>query len=894
MAGEALKTLLQHLKRIALPQGGSGLSDAELLGRWLAARDEAAFEVLVWRHGPMVLRLHRRLLCRAQDIEDAFQATFLALVRKAGSIRRPEAVASWLYRVAYRVALRVRAGAVQRAARETGGLDLLAIASKDCSSEESWRTVLDEEVHRLPARYRATVVLCYLEGRTNEEAAGELGCPVGTIFSRLASARQLLQRRLRRRGLALGTALAAIGLDREAVAAPLASPWVDAALRAGHWTASGKGSAISARVLALTEGVCPIMFLARGNVAAAVVVTLAIVGAGFAAIIYTPSVDGPRDRPQAVAGEPAAPAPEQLKTWYEPASQRDGVLLVFGTEVKHGQKVPSSRLVTMPIGGEARQFQRFHEGDSVEPGQLVAQLDDQLARTAAAKRQAKLLASEAELTASIKVRDEAKLRYETQARLAGPAASDEDIRAAKLTWERYVSEAAAKEEAVTIARLEWQQAQTIVDMHQIRSRGRGIIQAVYRQPGEAVRALEPICKIELGHSSGKPAEGAPGQALRPYQVPTQQAGILLVIGTRLRPGESVPADGLVTITRDGKTVRYRPLGPDDRVEAAQVIAQLDDRLAQREVTIKAARLGVIEADLVASEATRDEAKRRYETQCRLLEAGATTQEDQRAARVVYERYVAEAAAKTALVRVAELEWKEAQAVLAQYQIRSVVGGVIKAVYKQAGEGVKYLDPVFRIEPFEDSRSADGKQERLAAPPLVEPGVLDGLTKVDVKCEVKTSGSKGTKISWVATEGSVVKKGDLLIEFADSKNSKIYAPQAGVVVYKQRPKIATRGDSVAYGQQLLALYDLSHMVVSIQVPAASAQGLTPGLQATVQPDAFPDKKLRAHLKSVARVASPQDGKYQAIVYIDDSVEGLDLKPGMTARVTLLTKAKGKQP
>src|SRR5438445_141951 len=108
MAGGTLNLLMQHLKRVAAPRGGGGLSDAELLGRWLSGRDEAAFEVLVWRHGPMVLRLLQRLLRRAQDIEDAFQATFLALVRRAGSIRRPEAVASWLYKVAYRVALRAR------------------------------------------------------------------------------------------------------------------------------------------------------------------------------------------------------------------------------------------------------------------------------------------------------------------------------------------------------------------------------------------------------------------------------------------------------------------------------------------------------------------------------------------------------------------------------------------------------------------------------------------------------------------------------------------------------------------------------------------------------------------------------------------------------------------
>jgi len=243
-------------------------------------------------------------------------------------------------------------------------------------------------------------------------------------------------------------------------------------------------------------------------------------------------------------------------------------------------------------------------------------------------------------------------------------------------------------------------------MHQIRSRGHGIIRAVYRKPGEAVHALEPICKLEL-RNRPTDAAGASDPAARPYEAPSQQAGLLLFIGTPLRvarlldfsrPGEPAPAERLATITTDGKLERYRWLDVGDRVEAGQVIALLDDRLARREVAIKEAKVTASEADLVASEATRDEAAKRYETQRKLWQQRATSQEDLRGAELTWQRYAAEATAKREAVRVAELEWKEAQAALALYEIRSVVRGVIKAIYKQPGEGVKYLEPVFRIAP----------------------------------------------------------------------------------------------------------------------------------------------------------------------------------------------------
>src|SRR5262249_15386025 len=145
-------------------------SDAQLLGRWTAGRDETAFELLVRRHGPMVLAVCRRVLADPNDADDAFQATFLVLARKAGSVARGEVLAAWLHRVAGRAASRVRADRLRRSGREEGGVEMLPGPPEADPAWAELARVLDEEVARLPARHRAAFVLCCLEGKTGEEA----------------------------------------------------------------------------------------------------------------------------------------------------------------------------------------------------------------------------------------------------------------------------------------------------------------------------------------------------------------------------------------------------------------------------------------------------------------------------------------------------------------------------------------------------------------------------------------------------------------------------------------------------------------------------------------------------------------------------------------------------
>src|SRR5262249_52032068 len=180
LIGEILRLASRH---------GDGLTDGQLLERYAQAGDEAAFETLLWRHGPMVLGVCRRVLGDRHEAEDAFQATFLVLHRKAKSFGAHDPVGNWLYKVAYRIALRAKRNAAQRPVCAGHPFDR---PDPEPSSALVWhdlRPVLDEELNRLPEKYRSPLVLCYLEGKTVVQAAQELGWPSGTVSGRLARAK---------------------------------------------------------------------------------------------------------------------------------------------------------------------------------------------------------------------------------------------------------------------------------------------------------------------------------------------------------------------------------------------------------------------------------------------------------------------------------------------------------------------------------------------------------------------------------------------------------------------------------------------------------------------------------------------------------------------------------
>jgi RNA polymerase sigma factor (sigma-70 family) len=214
-----LNGVIQRLRQIA-GSGAAEATDGQLVGRFLECRDQPAFEALVARHGPMVLGVCRRVLGSGSDADDAFQATFLVFVRKARSIVRRERVGGWLYRIAYRTARKARAAAHRRRTQETPIQDMAHPAADNDVLWRDLRPVLDQELDRLPERYRLPVVLCDLEGRSRDEVARQLAWPDGTLSSRLARARQLLAKRLARRGVLFsGGALAATLAGNGATAA---------------------------------------------------------------------------------------------------------------------------------------------------------------------------------------------------------------------------------------------------------------------------------------------------------------------------------------------------------------------------------------------------------------------------------------------------------------------------------------------------------------------------------------------------------------------------------------------------------------------------------------------------------------------------------------------------
>jgi RNA polymerase sigma factor (sigma-70 family) len=289
MSDRGLRSALDRVLCLAAGPREDTTPDEALLRRFATEGDPEAFAVLVRRHGGMVLGVCRRLLADPNDAEDAFQATFLVLVRRAGAVRRGELLPGWLYGVARRVAGRARAVAQRRAARQRPLPEAAAPAAE--SVDPDLRAVLDEEVARLPEKYRLPVILCYLQDRTNDEAARLLGCPPGTVATRLARARDRLRSRVARRGLGPCAALPA--------SAPLGDALAPAVCRAA--AAFRAGQAPAPAVVGLVKGALHDMTMTRLKAWMAALLALAVTAA--AATL----------RHQAVAQRPPAEPPKEAR-----------------------------------------------------------------------------------------------------------------------------------------------------------------------------------------------------------------------------------------------------------------------------------------------------------------------------------------------------------------------------------------------------------------------------------------------------------------------------------------------------------------------------------------------------------------------------------------------------
>jgi RNA polymerase sigma factor (sigma-70 family) len=311
MATRQAVAILRHFRGLAGGHLPGPASDRELLGRFVAGRDEAAFAEVVRRHGALVLGLCRRVLGHPDDAEDAFQATFLTLARKAGSTAWGNSVGGWLYGVARHLALKARAAAARRAAHEGRArprppADPLA----DVRLREA-QAILDEELARLPEKYRGPIVLCCLEGAARDEAAQQLGWPLATLKSRLEQGRDLLRRRLARRGLTLSAVLAGLTLGRDA---GRAAPALVVA------TSAAAVRLLGADTAALVRGAGKSAVAARGKVVAALTLTAGLLAAGAGVLARQqplPIVTSSQTLPQREAPRPDSPTPDRESAFVE-------------------------------------------------------------------------------------------------------------------------------------------------------------------------------------------------------------------------------------------------------------------------------------------------------------------------------------------------------------------------------------------------------------------------------------------------------------------------------------------------------------------------------------------------------------------------------------------------
>jgi RNA polymerase sigma factor (sigma-70 family) len=307
---------------VARGLASQGADDAELLELFVSTRDEEAFELLVRRHGPMVLAVCRRVLRHTHDAEDAFQATFLVLAHRARVVSPRSALAGWLYGVAHRTALKARHRAARRAEVERRAP---ARSTEPMPPESNWDEVeplLDAELAALPERYRLAIILCDLQGRLRTEAATALGCSEGTLSSRLTRGRRLLAERLKRRGVQLSAAALVTALSGRSIvlAEPLIRSTVPAALSAVSASAVSGAGAASPSVAELATGVMKSMFLKKLQTLAVAAFVVAAVAAGLTTVIP--------DRSEAAAPVPKPAAGADDKAVVEALADVDSQLLM--------------------------------------------------------------------------------------------------------------------------------------------------------------------------------------------------------------------------------------------------------------------------------------------------------------------------------------------------------------------------------------------------------------------------------------------------------------------------------------------------------------------------------------------------------------------------------------
>jgi len=327
-------SVIDRLRRAALLRDGAALSDGELLGRFVEHRDESSLAALVRRHGPMVWGVCRRLVSH-HDAEDAFQATFLVLVRKAASIVPRQMVGNWLYGVAHQTALQARRTTARRSARE---MQVTVMPDTQAVPQDQWadlQPLLDQELSRLPDNYRAVIVLCDLEDRTRKEVARQLGVAEGTVAGRLARARAMLAKRLAQRGVTLSGLALAAALARNVASADVPNSVMSSTISAANLAATGQAvaaGAISPTVVALTDGVLKAMLMNKLRAVVVLVLVLGFMVTGAGMLNYGMAAQGDQPRATEKAVKSPQKGKEAVTAWDKEVGDLEGEWMVVAME----------------------------------------------------------------------------------------------------------------------------------------------------------------------------------------------------------------------------------------------------------------------------------------------------------------------------------------------------------------------------------------------------------------------------------------------------------------------------------------------------------------------------------------------------------------------------------
>lgn len=342
MNEKSIGAILEHIRGLAAMDSLGHLTNAQLLTRFLESQEAGAFSVLLHRHGSMVWRVCQRVLHHRQDTEDAFQATFLTLVRSAPTIRKHDSLAAWLHGVAFRLSRRLQQ---EKARREAVGSQIEAVSSGDSTElacEREVQAVFDEELNRLAEKYRMPLVLCCLEGKTRDEAAEQLGWSLGTFKRRLDAGRKLLADRLTQRGVTLGLTLFAAVIAQDSVQGAVPLVLTSSTLKAATIFATGGATTgiVSGPVAILVEGMVKSLSAARATLPASLVAILIALAGGTG--IWTASADQKRN------SVPVVTASLDGRTTVE-TEETETVSPIENARPSSEHEIPSEPLILRPM-----------------------------------------------------------------------------------------------------------------------------------------------------------------------------------------------------------------------------------------------------------------------------------------------------------------------------------------------------------------------------------------------------------------------------------------------------------------------------------------------------------------------------------------------------------------